>query len=147
MSYKTDLQSNNVDLQNILNTINSLPDAGSGGGGDIADLQYCWLSNHYCNHSVSDKVPPNAIIFFKPGWTWEDFMSSEFNRCMPDMGDGTGVGSPDAQPVTMLKLDYHGYIVCAIDELDYAWVWADYMNTEIETPTAAITPGRVYYMA
>ena len=33
MSYKTDLQSNNVDLQSILNTINSLPEAGSGGGG------------------------------------------------------------------------------------------------------------------
>ena len=29
MSYKTDLQSNNIDLQEILNTINSLPEAGS----------------------------------------------------------------------------------------------------------------------
>lgn len=32
MSQKTDLQSNNVDLQTILNTINNLPEAGSGGG-------------------------------------------------------------------------------------------------------------------
>lgn len=31
MSQKTDLQSNNIDLQSILNTINNLPDAGSGG--------------------------------------------------------------------------------------------------------------------
>lgn len=32
MTYNTDLQSNNVELQEILNTINSLPEAGSGGG-------------------------------------------------------------------------------------------------------------------
>lgn len=32
MSYKSDLQSNNTDLQSILDTINSLPEAGSGGG-------------------------------------------------------------------------------------------------------------------
>jgi hypothetical protein len=30
MSYKTDLQSNNIDLQAILNTINELPDASNG---------------------------------------------------------------------------------------------------------------------
>lgn len=32
MSYKADLQSNNVDLQSILATINALPEAGGGGG-------------------------------------------------------------------------------------------------------------------
>lgn len=31
MSYNTELQSNNTDLQTILNTINNLPEAGSGG--------------------------------------------------------------------------------------------------------------------
>lgn len=35
MSQKTDLQSNNTDLQAILNTINNLPEAGSGGSGNI----------------------------------------------------------------------------------------------------------------
>lgn len=30
-TYNTTLQSNNIDLQSILNTINELPDAGSGG--------------------------------------------------------------------------------------------------------------------
>lgn len=39
MTYNTDLQSNNVELQEILNTINSLPEAGgggsSGGGGAV----------------------------------------------------------------------------------------------------------------
>lgn len=31
MSYKTELQSNNTDLQSILDTVNALPDAESGG--------------------------------------------------------------------------------------------------------------------
>ena len=35
MSYKSELQSNNVDLQSILNTVNSLPEAGN--GGPVAD--------------------------------------------------------------------------------------------------------------
>ncbi len=35
MSQKTDLQSNNVDLQSILATINALPEAGGGGGAEI----------------------------------------------------------------------------------------------------------------
>ena len=33
MSYKTELQKNNIDLQAILDSVNSLPEAGSGGGG------------------------------------------------------------------------------------------------------------------
>lgn len=35
MSYKSDLQQNNTDLQAILADVNALPDAGSGGGGAI----------------------------------------------------------------------------------------------------------------
>lgn len=34
MGYKTELQSNNADLQTILNKVNALPEAGSGGGGE-----------------------------------------------------------------------------------------------------------------
>ena len=37
MGFKTELQSNNVDLQSILNKINALPEAGSGGGGSSGD--------------------------------------------------------------------------------------------------------------
>ncbi len=33
MSNKTELQSNNLDLQDILNTVNALPDKGEGSGG------------------------------------------------------------------------------------------------------------------
>lgn len=39
MSHKTDLQSNNVDLQSILATINALPEAGGGGGGGSVEVE------------------------------------------------------------------------------------------------------------
>lgn len=35
MSYNTDLQTNNSSLQSILDTINNLPEAGSGGSGGV----------------------------------------------------------------------------------------------------------------
>ena len=35
MSYNSDLQNINTSLQSILDTVNALPDAGSGGGGNI----------------------------------------------------------------------------------------------------------------
>ena len=35
MSFKTDLQSNNIDLQTILTMVNELPESGSGGSGGI----------------------------------------------------------------------------------------------------------------
>ena len=35
MSYNTDLQAKNTRLQNLLDTINALPDAGSGGGSNV----------------------------------------------------------------------------------------------------------------
>lgn len=42
MSFKTDLQSNNTDLQAILDTINALPEAGSGGSEETytGDISY-----------------------------------------------------------------------------------------------------------
>ena len=35
MSYNEELQSNNIDLQGILDTVNALPDAGGSGGGSV----------------------------------------------------------------------------------------------------------------
>lgn len=35
MSYKAELQANNVDLQSILDTVNALPEAGGSGGGEV----------------------------------------------------------------------------------------------------------------
>lgn len=42
MSYNTDLQNNNADLREILNAVNVLPEAGTGGGG--AELNTCTVS-------------------------------------------------------------------------------------------------------
>ena len=44
MSQKTDLQSNNTDLQSILNTINNLPEAGSGGGSSGGNIETCTVT-------------------------------------------------------------------------------------------------------
>ena len=45
MSYNTDLQNNNTSLQEILATINNLPEAGSGGGtsGGTNNIEVCSL--------------------------------------------------------------------------------------------------------
>ena len=43
MGFKTDLQSNNTDLQTILDAINELPEAGSGGG----------VTNETCEVTIS----------------------------------------------------------------------------------------------
>ena len=123
--------------------------SGGGGSGDLTDLQYCWLNNYYVNHSVSQTVPPNAMIYFKAGWTWADFIASDFNRCMPDPGDGTGTGDPDAEPVALL-VDDRGTIEATNGA--GSWhsghiVWTDYMESVWAEPTDTIIPGRVYYIA
>ena len=38
MSYKTELQNNNIDLQAILDSVNSLPEAGGGGGVQVSSV-------------------------------------------------------------------------------------------------------------
>lgn len=122
---------------------------GGGDSGDLSDLQYCWLNNYYSNLNAAAKVPPNAMIYFKSGWTWADFVASSFNLCMPDPGDGTGVGSPNAQPIVML-IDNDG---CIEATRDFAggWgrgcvVWSDYDNVAWAEPTETIIPGRAYYV-
>ena len=55
MSQKTDLQSNNTDLQSILNTINNLPEVGSGGGSGDVSVETCTFItiNCLCNSFVT----------------------------------------------------------------------------------------------
>lgn len=49
MSYKSDLQQNNADLQSILDGVNALPDAGSGGG---ASVETCTVNVVYGNRDI-----------------------------------------------------------------------------------------------
>ena len=72
MSYNTDLQNNNTSLQEILATINSLPEAGSGGSGGAA-IETCILnlnfnmspgssfSGVYCTTLLNGVVSTNYI--------------------------------------------------------------------------------------
>ena len=65
MAYDTDLQSNNAELQEILNTINALPEAGSGGSGG-GSLDTCTLkiidNLGYGSVSVSYQTFSDGVI-------------------------------------------------------------------------------------
>lgn len=74
MVYNTNLQSNNAELQKILNTINSLPEAGSGGESSDDDVCYFVMTN-----GITIEFIP-----FKKGMTWEDFANSNFNSFFID---------------------------------------------------------------
>lgn len=68
MSYKTELQSNNLDLQTILNTVNNLPDAEGGGGItpsgtiDITENGTYDVTN-YASAEVSVSLPTETWTF------------------------------------------------------------------------------------
>lgn len=77
MSYNTELQSNNADLQAILAAVNALPEAGgSGGGGDSVkfvsilntNVTYLLVNGVACQSGVPVDVPisthPNAYSGF-----------------------------------------------------------------------------------
>lgn len=44
MNIKSELQSNNVDLQTVLDKVNALPDAGSGGSGGGVSVETCTVT-------------------------------------------------------------------------------------------------------
>ena len=53
MNYNTEIQSNNVDLQTILNKVNALPEAGSGGDTDTEDALITRTLTEYTNDRVA----------------------------------------------------------------------------------------------
>lgn len=97
MSNKTRLQTNNTNLQSLIDKANNLPDAGSGGGGggatsgvfDILDLPVgsvigsnCKLYFPYCDIDSQD-------IFYEISWTCQSNVLVAFS-------DGTAIyGNPD----------------------------------------------------
>lgn len=60
MSQKTDLQSNNIDLQSILDIINNLPDAGGGSSGGALET---------CNVILCADAPTSGqeIVYYTDG--------------------------------------------------------------------------------
>lgn len=74
-TYNSELQSNNADLQAILDTVNALPDAGGG-----SNLGYA----HLCSNASGMAHP----IVFEVGMTWEQYIASDYNkRCENTSGD------------------------------------------------------------
>lgn len=72
-NYNTDLQTNNTSLEEILETINNLPEAGgSGGTPKIAAYVY-------------DKSYVGSICFLE-GWTWQNYIGSMFNNYLDANG-------------------------------------------------------------
>lgn len=61
MTYNSELQSNNADLQAILDTVNALPDAG-------AAIAFAIYNNNIQYALVADE-----------GMTWGEWLDSEFN--------------------------------------------------------------------
>lgn len=55
MSYLTQLQTNNTNLQACINKANALPEAGSGGGGGSVET---------CTVNISSEIPIYAISYF-----------------------------------------------------------------------------------
>ena len=61
MSFKTDLQSNNTDLQAILDTINALPEAGSSGGGSVETCTVTITSSTYIEYLCATVATTEGI--------------------------------------------------------------------------------------
>lgn len=62
MSNKTELQANNVELQEILNSVNALPDAGGGGGVETCTVQFSYIDSLW--HL------PGVLYYTKPDLTF-----------------------------------------------------------------------------
>lgn len=65
MSYENDLTSNNTDLQSILDTINALPEAGSGSGGAVETCRVTLLGNGISSlHTIVALLNTDGNIIF-----------------------------------------------------------------------------------
>lgn len=60
------ITANNTRLAVLVETAESLPDAGSGGG----SITYAYWSGG----------ADSFVIFFEDGWTWQDYISSPYNH-------------------------------------------------------------------
>ena len=72
MSYNTDLQTYNQSLQSILDTINNLPEAGSGGSGGEAAIETCTVT-------FEDLTMGDCIIWLVSAMTVENGIHKMYN--------------------------------------------------------------------
>lgn len=113
-----------------------------GGSGDSDDLQYCIFNAYYC---IGITNFPNLIVYFKAGWTWNDFINSSFNRYIPhhydERSNSVAPDSPNQQPSTMLEVK-NGEIWLYNDR---GILTTDSLNLVFTTPSDAIIPGHTYH--
>lgn len=118
---------------------------GGGGGGDITDLQYCMLSNWYFE---SANTPAPMVIYFRPGWTWSDFVASSLNKYIPGQVKEFGGHyryapySAEPQPVALLTTKSDGVYLAGGD---MCFLITDWDAFALTLPTDAMIPGHTYH--
>lgn len=122
----------------------AVPTGGGDSSGEVAELQYCVLSNYY--NSVVD-LPAPMVIYFRSGWTWNDFVASSLNKHIPGHIENHGSGdryvpySPEPQPVTLLKTNND-----EVQTLEDGWfLVTDWDTIAVTHPTDVMIPGHTYH--
>lgn len=133
-----------IDRQDDLITqiANALKGKATGGGGDTEDLIHtAFVSNWF----ISDQpdIPTSFVVFFKQGWTWEDYVTSNFNKC-PEMIEGSMIANKG--PVQAVKINNSNYVVIAFTSSGLM-LWKDYDNFIPAEPTDQIEENKIYYIA
>lgn len=122
--------------------------APSGGGGGGGNLQYCIISNYYY---IGNTISPSVIVYFEDGWTWGDFVASQYNKYIPGtiktdiFGEGnTGYypAAEDTQPTALLALSGND-VVAAYD--GNAMLYYDYEGYGMAMRSSKITAGYTYH--
>jgi hypothetical protein len=112
MSYNTDLQTNNTNLQSILDTINNLPEAGSGGGSDA--------SVDTCTVRFEDLTMCDCIIWFVSAMTVENGIQKMYNYIPSNSDMITSLVIPNVACGSTLVLEsqFHNGTDAAYVEID-----------------------------
>lgn len=120
--------------------VSAIPSSDGGTGGDTGDLQYCILNNWYLYGGV---VPPTLIIYFKPGWTWNDFIASTYNKHIPcEIKDSAyRPNSYNTQPSALLEAKSNEVRFSGENN----FLVEDWDNFILSTPTDSIIPGHTYH--
>lgn len=123
-------------------------DGGSGSEdscGCAEDLQYCVLSNWYFEDA---NVPAPMVVYFLPGWTWDDFVNSHLNKYVPgevvQFVGGYRYAPYSAEPQPVALLTTKSDEVCSAEDKSYFLVtnWDEYTIT---LPSDLMIPGHTYH--
>ena len=116
--------------------------SGGGSGGDTGELQRCIVSNFYY---ISTEFPPTQIIYFKTGWTWADFIASQYNKWVPcgieEEPTRYSPNSYDTEPSNLVKNKNGSVYFTGVS----SFLVTDYENYVETMVTDAMIPGHTYH--